>query len=121
MLRWVYGLIEEVTNHQVYVWNHDDDENLYCKPHPYLTIEEVLNYRKLSRRMRHEREKVKTLRIKSETSYTEDPHTLQIENNIEEVENATSVENAGIAGRTRQWTDLLRFGTRGANTGDISL
>jgi len=50
LLRWIYTLIEMVTDHSVYVWNHDDDENLYCKPHPYLSRKQVQQYRKLSRR-----------------------------------------------------------------------
>lgn len=55
-LRLVYTVLEEVTNHKVYIWNHDDHENLYCKPHPYIPLEECMMYRRRSRRMRQERE-----------------------------------------------------------------
>lgn len=53
-LRWVYTLMEIATEHKIYIWNHDDDENLYCKPHPYISLEQMREYRKLSRRKRLE-------------------------------------------------------------------
>lgn len=51
-LRMVYTVLEEVTNHKVYIWNHDDHENLYCKPNPYLSLEDCIAYRRKSRHKR---------------------------------------------------------------------
>ena len=51
-LRWVYTAAEYITMHRVYIWNHDDDENLYCKPNPYISPGKCREYRKLSRKNR---------------------------------------------------------------------
>eukprot|EP00600_Ochromonadales_sp_CCMP1393_P012468 CAMPEP_0175000146 /NCGR_PEP_ID=MMETSP0005-20121125/2433_1 /TAXON_ID=420556 /ORGANISM="Ochromonas sp., Strain CCMP1393" /LENGTH=422 /DNA_ID=CAMNT_0016254923 /DNA_START=370 /DNA_END=1638 /DNA_ORIENTATION=- len=49
VLRTIYSTIESFTNNEVYIWNHDDNENLYCKPNPYLSLDDCHNYRKISR------------------------------------------------------------------------
>lgn len=104
-LRWVYNVLEELTNHQVYFWNHDDDENLYCKPHPFLSIEEVLHYRKLSRRKRYEKEKQQQrLRIRS------DPSVLAEEDDEKHSMGEIEEEKEASTGKARQWGDFLRFG-----------
>ena len=59
-LRVVYTFLEEVTYHKVYIWNHDDHENLYCKPHPYLSLHECMAYRKKSKKIRMQRLKLVT-------------------------------------------------------------
>ena len=53
-LRFIYNLLEDITLHKVYIWNHDDHENLYCKPNSYLTLQECIKYRKKSKRRRWE-------------------------------------------------------------------
>jgi hypothetical protein len=68
-LRMVYTVLEEVTNHKVYIWNHDDNENLYCKPHPYLSFEDCLEYRRRSRRNRVKREQMRLGGSANYTSY----------------------------------------------------
>eukprot|EP00598_Pedospumella_elongata_P004868 CAMPEP_0184981300 /NCGR_PEP_ID=MMETSP1098-20130426/11082_1 /TAXON_ID=89044 /ORGANISM="Spumella elongata, Strain CCAP 955/1" /LENGTH=609 /DNA_ID=CAMNT_0027504853 /DNA_START=41 /DNA_END=1871 /DNA_ORIENTATION=- len=109
VLRMVYNFLEEITNHQVYVWNHDDHENLYCKPHAYLTIEDVLHYRKLSRRMRFEREKHQHLRIKSNTKELNPEDAMGKEEILPE-----STGNVESSGRIIQWGELLNFVGGGA-------
>jgi len=109
VLRMVYNFLEEITNHQVYVWNHDDHENLYCKPHAYLTIEDVLHYRKLSRRMRFEREKHQHLRIKSNNKELNPEDAMGKEEILPE-----STGNVESSGRIIQWGELLNFVGGGA-------
>jgi hypothetical protein len=48
VLRLVYTIVEYATENKIYVWNHDDDENLFCKPNPHITYEECMRYRQIS-------------------------------------------------------------------------
>jgi hypothetical protein len=48
VLRLVYTIVEYATENKIYVWNHDDDENLFCKPNPHITYEECMRYRQVS-------------------------------------------------------------------------
>lgn len=38
----LYSALEVVTFHQVYIWNHDDDNNQECTPNPFVSYEECL-------------------------------------------------------------------------------
>jgi hypothetical protein len=43
-LKAFYSLLETLTFHQRYIWNHDDHGNLFCHPHVYLKYREFQNY-----------------------------------------------------------------------------
>lgn len=45
-LRWFYNFLEFITFYQVYIWNHDDNGNLYCDPHHKLANNELKQFYK---------------------------------------------------------------------------
>mmetsp|Transcript_16292 Transcript_16292/g.27529 ORF Transcript_16292/g.27529 Transcript_16292/m.27529 type:complete len:490 (-) Transcript_16292:191-1660(-) len=47
-LRGLYRTAELLTNNEVYIWNHDDDESMFCRPNPYLSAEQCRTYRQKS-------------------------------------------------------------------------
>jgi hypothetical protein len=46
-MRWFYTFVEYVTFGQMYVWNHDDNGNLYCDPHHKLSNKQVKHLKKI--------------------------------------------------------------------------
>ncbi len=48
-IRWFYTFLEYtfITFHQVYIWNHDDNGNLYCDPHHKLTNTQIKRLKKV--------------------------------------------------------------------------
>lgn len=53
LLRTIYSLLEFITYNKVYIWNHDDDENLYCTPHPKVTLQECKRYKRIAQSNRY--------------------------------------------------------------------
>lgn len=46
MLRTIYTALEYLTLGKVYIWNHDDNGNMFCSPHQKITYEDLKRFEK---------------------------------------------------------------------------
>jgi hypothetical protein len=96
--RWVYNTIEFFTAYQYYIWNHDDNGNIFCHPHPHI------KYRKIKK-------------IKSD--YGTDYLIKAYDDHADWVRNANRTHEERMKEASSMHSDLRRIGSSGKSSAKL--